>query len=557
MMGSIFRKAVTKPMPSGAESIVRQGVRLARWRDGKGKVRTAPITSGRAGVDRIRIESRTYYARYRDGAGMVVEAPTGCRDESAARQVLSALERSAERVRAGLLTTDEARASAHLATPIGPHVAAYLTALEAGGACPKHVAETRRVLNRTLVGCEFGRLADLDRAAVERWLNQRRIQGASGRTRNIDLTRLSAFANWCVADGRLIANPFRDVARANESETRRRRRALTADELARLLDVARRRPLLDALTVRKGPRKGERYADVRPEVRARLAALGRERALIYKTLVLTGLRRGELASLSVAQLRLDGPVAHVELEAADEKNREGNGVVIRADLADDLRRWLDDRLAALQVEARGRGGPIPARLPADAPVFTVPEALVKILDRDLRMAGIPKRDDRGRVVDVHAMRTTFGTLLSKGGVPLRTAQAAMRHADPSLTANVYTDPRLLDVAGAVAALPDLPLDSGPDAAAESLRATGSDAGGTSRFAPEFALTSGKPMQPATIGDKTNSPDLAGAGAERYAASVEPDRVRDVATIPDNPEGEWAMQGSNLRPPACRAGALAN
>src|SRR5712692_5099845 len=65
------------------------------------------------------------------------------------------------------------------------------------------------------------------------------------------------------------------------------------------------RPLLDALTVRKGPRKGERYANVRPEVRERLELLGRERALIYKTLVLTGLRRGELASLSVAQLHLD------------------------------------------------------------------------------------------------------------------------------------------------------------------------------------------------------------------------------------------------------------
>lgn len=35
--------------------------------------------------------------------------------------------------------------------------------------------------------------------------------------------------------------------------------------------------------------------------------------------------------------------------------------------------------------------------------------------------------------------------------------AAMRHSDPSLTANVYTDPKLLDVAGAVASLPDLPL----------------------------------------------------------------------------------------------------
>lgn len=56
-----------------------------------------------------------------------------------------------------------------------------------------------------------------------------------------------------------------------------------------------------------------------------------------------------------------------------------------------------------------------------------------------------------------ALRHTFGTHLSKAGVTLQTAQAAMRHSDPSLTANVYTDPKLLDVAGAGASLPDLPL----------------------------------------------------------------------------------------------------
>ena len=57
-----------------------------------------------------------------------------------------------------------------------------------------------------------------------------------------------------------------------------------------------------------------------------------------------------------------------------------------------------------------------------------------------------------------ALRHSFGTLLSKGGVAPRTAQAAMRHSKIDLTMNVYTDPRLLDVAGAMEALPDLPLN---------------------------------------------------------------------------------------------------
>jgi len=67
------------------------------------------------------------------------------------------------------------------------------------------------------------------------------------------------------------------------------------------------------------------------------------------------------------------------------------------------------------------------------------------------------------MVDVHALRHTFGAYLTKNGVPPGTAQAAMRHSSLDLTMlarrgeNVYTDPSLLDVAGALAALPDLAL----------------------------------------------------------------------------------------------------
>src|SRR5215469_16103257 len=140
-MGSVFKKAVTRPLPPGADFVVRKGVRLARWRDGKGKVRTATVTTGRDGAERIRDESSTYFARYRDGNGVVIEAPTGCRDESAARQVLADLERRAERVRAGLLTPAEARTAEHLGKPIVEHVDAFLASLEASGVTAKHVRE--------------------------------------------------------------------------------------------------------------------------------------------------------------------------------------------------------------------------------------------------------------------------------------------------------------------------------------------------------------------------------------------------------------------------------
>src|SRR5690606_5127922 len=70
---------------------------------------------------------------------------------------------------------------------------------------------------------------------------------------------------------------------------------------------------------------------------------------------------------------------------------------------------------------------------------------------------LDEREQRRRTIDVHALRHTVGTMLSKGGVLPRTAQATMRHSDVNLTMNVYTDPKLLDVAGALDSLPALPL----------------------------------------------------------------------------------------------------
>ena len=90
----------------------------------------------------------------------------------------------------------------------------------------------------------------------------------------------------------------------------------------------------------------------------------------------------------------------------------------------------------------------------------MPRNLIKSFNLDLAAANIPKEDGRGRTVDLHALRHTFGTHLSKNGVAPRTAQAAMRHSSLDLTMNVYTDPSLLDVAGALQALPKLRAEVG-------------------------------------------------------------------------------------------------
>jgi uncharacterized protein YegP (UPF0339 family) len=85
-------------------------------------------SSGKDGAERIRDESGTYVARYRDGNNQLVEVSTGCRDKSAAENVLAELKRKAERVPSGLLTPAEARTAQHLATLIGEHFDAYLNA---------------------------------------------------------------------------------------------------------------------------------------------------------------------------------------------------------------------------------------------------------------------------------------------------------------------------------------------------------------------------------------------------------------------------------------------
>ena len=43
-MDTVYRKTVTKAFPEGAEVITRKAERLARWKDRKGRTRTAPIT---------------------------------------------------------------------------------------------------------------------------------------------------------------------------------------------------------------------------------------------------------------------------------------------------------------------------------------------------------------------------------------------------------------------------------------------------------------------------------------------------------------------------------
>jgi integrase len=326
----------------------------------------------------------------------------------------------------------------------------------------------------------------------------------AARTVNVRLCSLTAWGNWLVESGRLSTNPFARLHKLDEADdVRRQRRALTADELERLLTVARLRPVaqfgrpvlrivddtrpaksratwkraeLTFDTIVAAAERGR--AAMRPEAAEQFDRLGRERALIYRVLATTGLRRGELAALTVADVLLDDKRPAIVLRGADAKNGKRATLPLRADVAAALRAWIAEKAEAVCGERVGVAGVVVP--PADVPLFDVPDKLVRILDRDLVAAGIPKRDERGRTVDVHAMRGTFASHLAAAGVSLVTLKTLMRHARIETTLKHYADPALLDVAGAVEMLPAVSLPA---------LATGTDS-----VAPNVAPTVGRARQ---------------------------------------------------------------
>ena len=436
-MGMIFRKQTTRPLPATAEIIFKAGKRVARWRS-RGKLFTESVT-GPESAPRLTTTSKFYSARFRDYSGRVVERSTECRDRQAAEQMLGKWEREQEQIRAGVLDATALETVRASVGSLAEHLDAYWQSLTAKEVTATYRANALRAIRRLIDDLDLTKLSDLRRDKIEPWLSEAIAAGMSARTRNYYRDAGARFLNWCLDTGRVLGHDLNKLPKADErSDPRRKRRALTEVELNRVLAVAQVRPLADARMIRTGARKGEAGAQLRPEAVAALEDTGRERVLIYRTLVLTGLRLNELKTLTVAQVDLTRGAESIRLEAKNEKNRSGSEIPLRSDLADELRSWIHSK-----------------KLNPSSLLFTVAAGLRRILDRDLDAAGIPKRDERGRTVDVHALRTTFATMLTTSGIAPRTAQAAMRHANLQLTMGTYTDAKHLGVREAMERLPKL------------------------------------------------------------------------------------------------------
>jgi integrase len=446
-MGRIFKKTRKKPLPGDAEIITRRGKRLAQWRDPKGKKRTAPVSEDSAS---IMVEAAVYSMRFRDAAGIIKERSTKCRTRDAAESVLRETERMADMVKSGIMSADEVEARNWAGKSLAEHLSAWIDTLRGRGRTERHCRDMRFKTERLFEECRFLRLQDINRGKVERWLAKQFEDGMPPRTRNGYLGAALNFCNWAVREGRMANNPLQGIEKSNIQLDRRRvRRALSEDEFRRLCDAARERPLHDATHKNRGPKA----AQLSKGTTERLSFLGEERAMIYITLATTGLRKSELRSIRLCDAHLDGPSPFLELRAESEKNRKGSKIPLKRDLAEQLTQHVTERLNIQQRRAQRSKRLIPVNLGAHSPLLPVPDALIKVFRRDMAHAGIPEKDARGRVADVHSLRMFFGSHLARAGVPLRTIQELMRHSDPKLTARIYQDVGLLDTAGAVESLP--------------------------------------------------------------------------------------------------------
>ena len=170
---------------------------------------------------------------------------------------MAELERRAELVKSGVMTAAEDKIADRQATKIEDHFDAYVTHMQARGRTTQHIAETRRYLNRVAGDCEVTRLSDLQREGFDRWLAARRAKLMGARNLNAHRVPLVAFCNWCISVGRMTSNPLSGIPKADEkSDRRRQRRAMTEFELHKLLAMTAQRPLQEAMTVRRGSRKG-------------------------------------------------------------------------------------------------------------------------------------------------------------------------------------------------------------------------------------------------------------------------------------------------------------
>ncbi|MFP4052598.1 MAG: tyrosine-type recombinase/integrase [Phycisphaerae bacterium] len=364
---------------------------------------------------------------------------TGFTDREATLELARRLEKESARRKEGL---DDPVDGERL-RGIQEHVDDYIHSIEIRGRAPRYVQQVRQRIERVLRKARVTRLVELDPVkvqAVVHELKKTKGEGSLGDVaKNEYITAMKSFSTWCVKNRRMGVDPLASLEKIEAKRITRvhPRRALTSEELGRLLDAARRRPLLDAKTVRTGPNKGKPIAKVTDRVRAKRELKGMERRLAYLLAAWTGLRRSEIRKLEWRDVHLDAEVPAIHLRAETTKSRRADALVLHPQVVEALQEWSN-----ANGQDKGRV------------VSTVPD--MKTMKADLELAGIPYGDAEIGFVDLHAQRMALGTHMAVNGVSQRVRQAHMRHKDPRLTEMTYMDEKLLPVAQEICRVPAIP-----------------------------------------------------------------------------------------------------
>ncbi len=418
-----------------------------RWVDGNGKV----CAKGTAGATWKKSKTWTVQVCI-DGRRKLLKGYT---DKSASEQMGANYERARARGEQGL--TDPYKAHRH--RPLVEHVGDWIGELRQLGRDDVYIRLCDARMARLVDECGWMTLADISAATFLSWRETATVEvgharkpasnihSMSAKTQNHYLTTLRTFCLWAIRRNRMADHPLADVPAVNTAgQLRRQRRALHEDE-----------------------------------INALLKAVPDRHQLAYRLPLATGLRRDELRQLRWSDVKINAPSPCIQLRAETTKAKRADIVPLRVDLA------------KLLADAKADAG-------ADdmQPVFRSLPSMASH-KRYLAWAGIDFEDEQGRRADFHSLRHTFGSMLAKAGVAPRVAMSLMRHTDMRLTQNVYTDPRVFDLAGAVAKLPTM----GADAPTLTIRATGTDpralAQTPSEHPPESMRSKMRSTTPAVLG----------------------------------------------------------
>lgn len=320
--------------------------------------------------------SRIYRWRYRlrPEDTKITDISLGTSDRQAAEKVRTEKLRELQHERAGILPAKTIREAAQ--RQLADHLEEFLGDMRRRGKSEKYLANLEYRVGRLITDCNWHLAKDVTADAFQAWL--RGQVDLKDKTANDYLEAVRCFLNWLVKLGRAGSNPLFSVEKVKSKAGRSEEiRALSDDEIRRLLAVA-----------------GERKP-------------------VYLMAVHTGLRHGELGALKWCDLHLDAEMPFVRIRASTTKNGKSAEMRLHPELAQALRE--------LKSAGVGDGEPVFERMPR-----------IERFRRDLIKAGVALTDAQGKKTVFHSLRHTFGTNLARGGVASRVAMALMRRGDHRL-----------------------------------------------------------------------------------------------------------------------------